>query len=136
MRQKKSLALITASAWLSIAAIAYATLTHVGFVYAIYFKLAPILMRPEMRVYALYEHVIAFAVAGFLFSVAYPRHAILVGCFIVGVAALLETLQMLTPDRHATLIDALQKMAGGIIGVVLAKALIYFRLKRMISSVD
>lgn len=42
--------------------IAYATLTHVGFViYAIYFKLSPYLMRPEMQTYAHFEHVIAFA---------------------------------------------------------------------------
>ena len=30
-------------------ALAYATLTHVGFVYSIYYKLAPLLMRPGMR---------------------------------------------------------------------------------------
>ena len=34
----------TAAAWVSIIAIAYATLTHAGFVYAIYFKLSPMLM--------------------------------------------------------------------------------------------
>ena len=33
--------LAMAAAWIAVIAIAYATLTHVGFVYAIYFKLSP-----------------------------------------------------------------------------------------------
>ena len=134
MSQKSTSRLITVAAWFSVAAIAYATLTHVGFVYAIYFKLAPILMRPEMKVYAFYEHVIAFAVVGSLFSLAYPRHAIFVGCLVIGGAALLEILQTLTPDRHGTLIDALQKIAGGATGILLTRILIHFRSKKTISS--
>ena len=112
--------LITAAAWVSITVIAYATLTHVGFVYSIYFKLSPILMRPEMRNYAHFEHIISFAVVGMLFSFAYPRRTILVCCIVFGGAALLEILQTLTPDRHGTLVDALEKMAGGAAGIFLA----------------
>ena len=67
-----------AAAWIAVIAIAYATLTHVGFVYAIYFKLAPYLMRPAMQTYAHFEHVIAFACLGVLFCFAYPRRPILV----------------------------------------------------------
>ena len=119
-----------AAAWISILAIAYATLTRVGFVYAIYFKLAPILMNPEMKVYALYEHVIAFAVMGSLFSFAYPRRPLLVCCFVIGVAGLLEALQTLTPDRHGTWIDALQKMAGGAFGIFLTSGVMHFRLRK------
>ena len=59
-----------AAAWIAVIAIAYATLTHVGFVYAIYFKLAPYLMRPAMQTYAHFEHVIAFACLGILFGFA------------------------------------------------------------------
>lgn len=126
MRTKNIFRLITAAAWVSIIAIAYATLAHVGFVYSIYYKLSPILMRPEMRTYAHLEHIIAFAVVGALFSFAYPRRTILVCCIVFGGAALLEILQTLTPDRHGTLVDALEKMAGGAAGIFLARSILQF----------
>jgi hypothetical protein len=113
--------LITVAAWASITVIAYATLTHVGFVYSIYFKLMPFLMQPAMINYAHFEHIICFALVGVLFGIAYPRRAILVCCIILGGAALLEILQTLTPDRHGTLVDALEKMAGGAAGIFFAK---------------
>jgi hypothetical protein len=97
------------AAWASILALAFATLTHVGFVYSIYYKLAPLLMRPGMRIYAHFEHVIAFAAFGALFAFAYPRRLMFV-CSIVFISAVaLEYLQTLTPDRHGTLIDAFEK---------------------------
>lgn len=114
--------LAIAAAWIAVIAIAYATLTRVGFVYAIYFKLGPYLMRPAMQTYAHFEHVIAFAILGALFGFAYPRRLILVCCIVFGVAALLEILQTMTPDRHGTLIDALEKMAGGAAGIFFARA--------------
>ena len=121
---KRSIARLTiAAAWIAIIVIAYATLTHVGFVYAIYFKLAPILMRPDMRMYAHFEHIIAFAVIGALFSFAYPRRILLVCCIVVGGAAVLEVLQTFTPDRHGTLVDAFEKMAGGGAGIMLARGI-------------
>ena len=126
MRTKNIFRLITAAAWVSIIAITYATLAHVGFVYSIYYKLSPILMRPEMRTYAHLEHIIAFAVVGALFSFAYPRRTILVCCIVFGGAALLEILQTLTPDRHGTLVDALEKMAGGAAGIFLARSILQF----------
>jgi VanZ family protein len=113
--------LAMAAAWIAVIAIAYATLTHVGFVYAIYFKLSPFLMRPAMQTFAHFEHVIAFAILGALFGFAYPRRLILVCCIVFGAAALLEILQTMTPDRHATLIDALEKMVGGAAGIIFAR---------------
>jgi VanZ family protein len=113
--------LAMAAAWITVIAIAYATLTHVGFVYAIYFKLSPYLMRPAMQTYAHFEHVIAFAILGALFGFAYPRRLILVCGIVFGAAALLEILQTMTPDRHGTLIDALEKMAGGAAGILFAR---------------
>ena len=113
--------LAMAAAWIAIIAIAYATLTHVGFVYAIYFKLSPFLMRPAMQTYAHFEHVIAFALLGALFGFAYPKRTILVCCIVFGAAALLEVLQTITPDRHGTLIDALEKIAGGAAGIIFAR---------------
>lgn len=115
------------AAWVAVIAIAYATLTHVGFVYTIYFKLAPYLMRPEMQTYAHFEHVIAFACLGALFGFAYPKRTILVCVIVLGAAALLEIMQTMTPDRHGTWIDALEKMAGGAAGIAVARAVHWLR---------
>lgn len=111
-----------AAAWIAIIAIAYATLTHVGFVYGIYFKLAPYLMWPAMQSYAHFEHVIAFAFVGALFGLAYPKRPLLAFGIVICTAAVLEILQTMTPDRHGTLIDALEKMAAGAVGIVIARA--------------
>ena len=120
--KRRTTHLAIAAAWIATTAIAYATLTHVGFVYAIYFKLAPYLMRPAMQSYAHFEHVIAFAFVGGLFGLAYPKRPLLAFGIVIGVAALLEVLQTMTPDRHGTLIDALEKMAGGAAGIAIARA--------------
>ena len=95
--------LLIISAWASILALAFATLTDVGFVYSIYHKVAPLLMRPGMRIYAHFEHVIAFAVFGALFAFAYPKHLIFVCSIVLISAVALEYMQTLTPDRHGTL---------------------------------
>jgi VanZ family protein len=121
--------LVTATAWITIVLIGYATLTHVGFVYAIYFRLSPFLMQPAMQTYAHFEHVIAFAVLGALFGFAYPRHLLLVCCIVLGAAVLLEVLQTTTPDRHGTWVDALEKMAGGAAGIALAKGIVQLRCR-------
>lgn len=126
MTRKNLVRLVTAAAWMAIFAIAYATLTRVGFIYAIYFKLSPFLMRPEMQTYAHVEHIIAFAVLGALFGFAY-RSTILACCIVFGGAALLEVLQTLTPDRHGTMVDALEKMIGGAAGIILAKVVLKLR---------
>jgi hypothetical protein len=110
-----------AAAWIAISAIAYATLTNVGVVYAIYYKLAPYLMRPTMQSFAHVEHIVAFAVVGALFGLAYPKRSILAFGIVVGAAAGLEILQTMTLDRHGTLVDALEKMAGGVAGIVIAR---------------
>ena len=120
MNRKLVTKLVPIAAWIAVIVIAYATLTHVGFVYGIYFKLAPYLMRPAMQTYAHFEHVIAFAILGALFGFAYPRRLFRVCCIVFGAAALLEILQTVTPDRHGTLIDALEKMAGGAAGILFA----------------
>jgi len=110
--------LIQLVAWVSIVVIAYATLTRVGFVYSIYLKLAPYLMHIGMSKYAAAEHFVAFAIFGALFSVAYPNHVVTVFCFVFGMAIALELAQTLTPDRHGTVIDALQKISGGAFGIL------------------
>lgn len=134
MQTKNVTRLIIAAAWATVLIIAYATLTKVGFVYGIYFKLAPYLRHPAMQTYAHFEHVIAFALLGAIFTFAYPKRPLLV-CFIVlGGAVLLEVAQTFTPDRHGTLIDALEKIAGGIVGIVLVRSIQRFRRDRKSST--
>jgi VanZ family protein len=118
--------LIVGAAWLSIAALAYATLTNVGFVYSIYFKLAPFL-HAQMTTYAHFEHVIAFALFGALFALAYPKRVIFVFAVVFISAVTLEYLQTLTPDRHGTLIDACEKIVGGAVGIVATLAMLRWR---------
>ena len=114
------------AAWVSLAILAYVTLTHIGLVYSIYFKLSPFLMHVRMKTYAHFEHVIAFAVFGALFAFAYPKRVVLVFCVVLISASALEYLQTLTPDRHGTLIDALEKIAGGVFGICVARAALHF----------
>ena len=38
----------------------------------------------------------------------------------LGSAVVLELLQKLTPDRHARLLDASEKVVGGLLGILLA----------------
>jgi hypothetical protein len=104
--------LLAVAAWASLAFIAYATLSPI--------QARPIVAGPDL------EHVAAFAVTGSLFCLAYPKHFILVCLIVLGSAVLLEYLQTLTPDRHGTVVDALEKVAGGTLGVCAARVAPYF----------
>jgi hypothetical protein len=105
--------LVAIAAWATLAFIAYATLSPI--------QARPTIASPDL------EHVAAFAVAGCLFCLAYPRHIILVCLVVLGSAMLLEYLQTLTPDRHGTLVDASEKLAGGALGICAARVALYFR---------
>ena len=63
------------------------------------------------------ERFAAFAFVGIAFALAYPRRLLLITAIILTGAFGLEALQLLTPDRHARLLDALVKAAGGICGI-------------------
>jgi hypothetical protein len=89
--------------WLALAFIVYATLS-------------PIESRPVIAGAQL-EHFAAFALVGLAFALAYPNRLLPLAAIIVGGAFGLEALQLLTPDRHARVIDALVKAAGGICGI-------------------
>ena len=118
--------LIAVAAWASLAVIAYATLSPVHIVYLGYEALKSAGAKPEIGAYIHFEHIAAFVAVGALFCIAYPRHTFLVCFLVLGAAALLETLQMLTPDRHGRLHDALEKMASGAIGVMGTKIVLLF----------
>ena len=81
--------LFAAAAWLTLAFIAYTTLSPIG--------LRPAVTNPEI------ERFGAYAVAGFLFVMGYPRRKILAFAIVVGAAIVLEALQLVTPDRHGQL---------------------------------
>jgi apolipoprotein N-acyltransferase len=100
--------LLAIAVWASLAFIAYATLS-------------PIQARPKISSADL-EHIVAFAVTGLLFYLAYPKQIVRVCCIVLGSAVLLEYLQTLTPDRHGTLLDASEKLVGGAIGIFAARA--------------
>jgi VanZ family protein len=98
--------LVTLAAWGSLAFITFATLSPIG-------------LRPHVADVG-YEHVAAFAVAGLLFGLVYPRRIILVVALVLGSAILLEVLQLVTPDRHGRLLDLGLKLLGGSIGIAFA----------------
>ena len=70
------------------------------------------------------EHFAASAILGALFCFAYPRHIALVCLVVFGSALLLEFMQLLTPDRHGRIHDAIEKMAGGSAGLVTGRAIL------------
>lgn len=90
-------------AWASLVLIAFATLSPIG-------------LRPHFTGVSV-ERFGGFAVVGFLFGMAYPRHIWVVLAIVAGAAVGLEVLQHLTPDRHGEVPDAIIKLAGGVIGV-------------------
>jgi VanZ family protein len=97
--------------------------------YIAYATLSPLAARPTLVASSGLEHVAAFALLGGLFYLAYPKHLIFVLAIVLGSAVVLEFAQLLTPDRHGTVIDALQKLAGGGLGVLVTSTLFRLRVK-------
>jgi VanZ family protein len=82
----------------------------------VYATLSPIDSRPVVAGPQL-EHFAAFGLMGLAFGLAYPNRFLLVIAIVAGSAFGLEALQLLTPDRHARVLDAVMKAAGGICGI-------------------
>jgi VanZ family protein len=118
------------AAWASIGLIAYLTLAHIGVVYSIYFRLAPWLLNVGIGKYVAAEHFGAFALFGALCFLAYPKRILMICLIVFGSAIILELMQTLTPDRHGTLLDALEKIAGGGCGIFIAKTMFMFWQRR------
>jgi len=102
--------LIVAGAWLCLAFIIYATLS-------------PIAARPLIGggFFTVFERFGAYAVLGFLFRLAYPRHLMIVLIVVLGTAITLEVLQNFVPDRHSRLLDAMEKLLGAATGIALGR---------------
>jgi VanZ family protein len=103
--------LVSVAAWALLILIVYATIS-------------PIHARPAVFASTRLEHFAAFAVLGALFCFAYPRHIALVCLIVLGSALLLEFMQLLTPDRHSRIHDAIEKMAGGSTGLVTGRTIL------------
>ena len=106
--------LIAIAAWTLLAFIAYATIS-------------PIQARPTLFASPSFERLAAFTVLGALFCLVYPRHIVLVCLIVLGSAVLLELAQLLTPDRHGRIQDAVIKMTGGALGIAAGRAMLYFQ---------
>jgi hypothetical protein len=95
------------AAWAGIGFIVYATLVPRG-------------MRPTFglgEVGVNYERFAAYAVASAVLALAYPRHPVRVGIFIIAIAIVLEFGQLAIPGRDARALDTLVKVAGGFAGI-------------------
>jgi VanZ family protein len=123
---------IVVAAWASVAAVIFATLSKLDLIYRLYYLLAPFLNYPSMRTYATIEHLTAYVVVGVLFCALYPRSLLRVCFFLFLFIVGLEVLQTLTPDRHGTLRDAIEKMIGGITGAVLMTAALNWKSTRRV----
>jgi uncharacterized membrane protein HdeD (DUF308 family) len=107
--------------------VAIAAWVVLGFI--AYVSLSPLSHRPTIPTSWNVEHLAAFAILGGLFYLAYPRRTLGVLVIVLGGAALLEVLQLFTADRHARILDALQKIAGGGVGILAGRAILYFDRK-------
>jgi VanZ family protein len=94
--------------WLALATVAFLTL-------------GPVDDRPQVAAAPHLEHFAAFLLLGLVFAVGYPSRPMRAVLIVVGSAILLEILQLLTPDRHARVIDAMAKVTGAAFGITLTR---------------
>jgi VanZ family protein len=104
--------LVSVMAWACLLFVAAATLSPA--------YLRPRLTEIEPALIVIFEHIGAFAAIGFLFSLIYSRTT-LVCLLVLGSAVILELLQLVVPDRDAHVIDALEKLIGGGLGIFAAR---------------
>jgi hypothetical protein len=78
-------------------------------------------LRPVTTFGVGWEHGVAFGLLGGCWGFAFPRRAIQVTLVLVLAAIILEVGQNFVPGRHARVIDAATKIAGGCAGIVLAQ---------------
>jgi VanZ family protein len=105
--------IVSVAAWACLVFIVYATLTSLN--------ARPELSRYEPAMVVFLERFGAYALLGVLFCAAYPGRLALVCVLVLGTAVFLEFSQLLTPDRDARIIDAVEKLAGGVVGISIAR---------------
>src|SRR5215471_1475613 len=114
--------LVSAFAWACLALIAFATLSPA--------ELRPELTPGESDSIVLLEHVGAFALLGFLFTIGHRRHQGLVFLIVFGSAIAFELLQLVILGRDGRLIDAAEKLVGGGLGMVAAQCALLIATRR------
>ncbi|WDR03684.1 VanZ family protein [Devosia algicola] len=85
--------------------------------------LSPIQLRPHSAAPPQVERLLAFALLGVSFALAYRRQLLLILAGLWTIAYLLEVAQNWTPDRHWGVADLAAKMAGAATGVAIAWAI-------------
>ncbi|HET7413748.1 MAG TPA: VanZ family protein [Pararhizobium sp.] len=80
--------------------------------------LCPINFRPETG-HADLERAAAYLLFGIALGIGFPRRLQYSMAFVIGVAVVLEALQLIDPGRHGRLDDMLVKAVAGIIGILL-----------------
>ena len=108
--------LTAVAAWACLGFIIYATLSSAS--------ARPELTTTEPVIAVFVERFGAYGLLGFLFFLSYPRRITAICLIVFGSAILLELLQILTPDRDARMIDAMEKVAGGAAGILAGRVLI------------
>jgi VanZ family protein len=109
--------LLKGAAWLVLAFILFSTVSPIG-------------LRPHTLMTADTDRAGAYALAGLVFVLAYPRHWKAIGLLLVIAAIGFELLQELSPSRHARLHDALIKAGGSMLGVAAAYTVNQMRARR------
>ena len=102
--------LIRLAAWALLAVIVLITLVPIGF-------------RPVMTTNPSIERIAAYAVAGLIMMLSYPRHWLMILVGSVVVAGGLEAAQTLTSTRHGRFDDFLVKAGAALAGAVAGLAL-------------
>lgn len=87
-------------AWLLLAGIIFVTVSPIGW-------------RPDLGDGPNVDRMTGFLVMGFFFGAGYGRHWVMILFAVVAGAFAIEALQLLTPDRHARLLDAAIKAVSG-----------------------
>ena len=99
------------------------------FIFIAFATLSPLAMRPELTsretdMILFVERFGAYALLGILFRLAYPHRIAFVWVLVLGIAVILELLQIVVPNRDARILDVLEKIAGGIAGILIATAIL------------
>ena len=109
--------IIAVAAWACFIFIAFATLSSL--------PMRPELTSNETNMIVFVERFGAYGLLGCLFRLAYPRRIAFVCILVLGSAVVLELLQIVVPDRDARILDALEKLAGGAVGILIADVLAF-----------
>jgi hypothetical protein len=86
----------------------------------IYLTVVPSTVRPTTPLPHYVEHVVAFGLAGVLFSIAYRSRCLFVALAGIAFTVVLEALQLWVPGRHARWIDLAMDASSFCVGVSMA----------------